>query len=71
MTPLDKKINLHFAGLVVRKDLTKTVKGNPEFAVQFSDWNTQPRLPDSTFEFHAAPEAKSVQAVVSSCGASP
>ena len=28
MTPLDKKINLHFAGLVVRKDLTKTVKGN-------------------------------------------
>ncbi len=28
MSPLDDKINQHFAGLVVRKDLVKTVKGN-------------------------------------------
>ena len=28
MTPLDQKINTHFPGLVVRKDLVKTVKGN-------------------------------------------
>ncbi len=28
MTPLDQKINQHFQGLVVRKDLVKTVKGN-------------------------------------------
>jgi len=38
MTPLDKKINLHFAGLVVRKDLTKTVKGNaivPSYVLEY------------------------------------
>ena len=28
MSQLDDKINQHFAGLVVRKDLVKTVKGN-------------------------------------------
>ena len=28
MNNLDQKINTHFAGLVVRKDLVKTVKGN-------------------------------------------
>ena len=28
MNQLDQKINTHFAGLVVRKDLVKTVKGN-------------------------------------------
>ena len=28
MNELDQKINLHFPGLVVRKDLVKTVKGN-------------------------------------------
>lgn len=38
MTPLDKKINLHFAGLVVRKDLTKAVKGNaivPSYVLEY------------------------------------
>ena len=38
MTPLDKKINQHFAGLVVRKDLTKTVKGNaivPSYVLEY------------------------------------
>jgi ATP-dependent Lon protease len=38
MTPLDIKINLHFAGLVVRKDLTKTVKGNaivPSYVLEY------------------------------------
>jgi ATP-dependent Lon protease len=38
MTPLDKKINQHFAGLVVRKDLTKAVKGNaivPSYVLEY------------------------------------
>lgn len=38
MTPLDKKINQHFPGLVVRKDLTKTVKGNaivPSYVLEY------------------------------------
>lgn len=38
MTPLDQKINQHFAGLVVRKDLTKTVKGNaivPSYVLEY------------------------------------
>lgn len=38
MTPLDKKINQHFAGFVVRKDLTKTVKGNaivPSYVLEY------------------------------------
>ena len=38
MTPLDVKINRHFAGLVVRKDLTKTVKGNaivPSYVLEY------------------------------------
>lgn len=38
MTPLDKKINEHFAGLVVRKDLVKTVKGNaivPSYVLEY------------------------------------
>jgi len=28
MNTLDQKINTYFSGLVVRKDLVKTVKGN-------------------------------------------
>ena len=35
---LDQKINLHFAGKVVRKDLTKTVKGNsvvPSYVLEY------------------------------------
>jgi ATP-dependent Lon protease len=38
MTPLDTKILQHFAGLVVRKDLTKTVKGNaivPSYVLEY------------------------------------
>ena len=37
-TVLDKKINLHFAGLVVRKDLVKAVKGNaivPSYVLEY------------------------------------
>ena len=38
MTDLDIKINQHFAGLVVRKDLVKTVKGNaivPTYVLEY------------------------------------
>ncbi len=38
MTELDDKINRHFAGLVVRKDLVKTVKGNaivPSYVLEY------------------------------------
>lgn len=38
MTTLDDKINTHFAGLVVRKDLVKTVKGNaivPTYVLEY------------------------------------
>jgi len=38
MTPLDQKINQHFAGFVVRKDLTNTVKGNaivPSYVLEY------------------------------------
>jgi len=38
MTPLDNKINQHFPGLVVRKDLVKTVKGNaivPSYVLEY------------------------------------
>ena len=38
MTDLDNKINTHFAGLVVRKDLVKTVKGNaivPSYVLEY------------------------------------
>lgn len=38
MTPLDSKINEHFPGLVVRKDLVKTVKGNaivPSYVLEY------------------------------------
>lgn len=38
MTPLDQKINQHFAGFVVRKDLTKTIKGNaivPSYVLEY------------------------------------
>ena len=38
MTTLDDKINQHFAGLVVRKDLVKTVKGNaivPSYVLEY------------------------------------
>ena len=38
LSPLDEKINRHFAGLVVRKDLVKTVKGNaivPTYVLEY------------------------------------
>jgi predicted ATP-dependent Lon-type protease len=38
LTPLDTKINQHFAGLVAPKDLTKTVKGNaivPSYVLEY------------------------------------
>jgi ATP-dependent Lon protease len=38
MSPLDEKINEHFSGLVVRKDLVKTVKGNaivPSYVLEY------------------------------------
>ncbi|KRF30049.1 ATP-dependent Lon protease [Phycicoccus sp. Soil802] len=38
MTALDQKINRHFAGLVVRKDLVKAVKGNaivPSYVLEY------------------------------------
>ena len=38
MSTLDNKINEHFAGLVVRKDLVKTVKGNaivPSYVLEY------------------------------------
>ena len=38
MTELDQKINTHFPGLVVRKDLVKTVKGNaivPTYVLEY------------------------------------
>ena len=38
MTPLDRQINEHFSGLVVRKDLVKTVKGNaivPSYVLEY------------------------------------
>lgn len=38
MTPLDQKINDHFPGLVVRKDLVKLVKGNaivPSYVLEY------------------------------------
>ena len=38
MNELDQKINAHFPGLVVRKDLVKTVKGNaivPSFVLEY------------------------------------
>ena len=38
MSELDDKINQHFAGLVVRKDLVKTVKGNaivPSYVLEY------------------------------------
>ncbi|QDS92469.1 hypothetical protein FF011L_12120 [Roseimaritima multifibrata] len=38
MSPLDRKINEHFGGLVVRKDLVKAVKGNavlPSYVLEY------------------------------------
>jgi hypothetical protein len=47
---------------------TKTVKGNPEFSVQLSNWNTQPKLSESLFAFNAPAGAKPGKSVAASCG---
>jgi hypothetical protein len=46
---------------------TKDAPGHPEFAVQMSDWNTQPNLPASTFEFQPPAQAKPAKSVAASC----
>jgi len=47
---------------------TKDVAGHPQFAVEMSDWSTQPNLPASTFQFQPPAGAKPAAAVVSTCG---
>jgi hypothetical protein len=47
---------------------TKDVKGNPEFAVQLSDWNTSPKMSETMFAFHAPTGAKADKSVAKSCG---
>lgn len=47
--------------------VSKTVKGQPEFAVQLTNWDTQANLDDSTFAFQPPAGAKPVQALAS-CG---
>ncbi len=49
---------------------TKDVAGKPQFAVDMSDWNTQPNLPASTFQFQPPAGAKPASAVANSCGLS-
>ena len=49
MTPLDQKINRHFPGLVVRKDLTKTVKGEDRYQVDILG-EAQTAKPGDTIE---------------------
>ena len=47
---------------------TKDVKGQPEFSVQLSNWNTQPKLSEATFAFNAPAGAKPGKSVAASCG---
>jgi hypothetical protein len=47
---------------------TKTVKGSPEFSVQLSKWNTQPKLSDAMFAFQAPAGAKADKSVATACG---
>lgn len=47
---------------------TKNVKGNPEFSVQLSNWNTNPKISEATFAFNAPAGAKADKAVAKSCG---
>jgi hypothetical protein len=48
---------------------TKDAPGHPAFSVQMSDWNTQPNLPTSTFDFQAPAGARPGKSVAMSCGA--
>lgn len=48
---------------------TKDAPGHPAFSVQMSDWNTQPNLPASTFDFQPPTGAKpAATTVAGSCG---
>lgn len=49
---------------------TKDAPGHPAFAVQMSDWNTQPSLPPASFDFQAPAGAKPGKAVVAACAPS-
>jgi hypothetical protein len=52
---------------------TKTVKGRPQFAVQFSNWKTQPNLPAGMFEFQQPPTGETsanAKTVASACAPS-
>lgn len=46
---------------------TKAVKGNPQFTVQLSNWNTQPKLSATDFTFPPPQGAKAATGVTSSC----
>jgi hypothetical protein len=46
---------------------TKAVKGNPQFTVQLSNWNTQPKLSAADFTFQPPAGAKAATGVTSSC----
>jgi hypothetical protein len=50
---------------------TKTVKERPQFTVQLSNWNLQPRLTDADFAFPSAAGAKAITSVTSSCLSGP
>jgi hypothetical protein len=50
---------------------TKDAPGHPQFAVQLSNWNTQPSLSASMFEFQVPAGAKSGKSIADSCVASP
>jgi hypothetical protein len=50
---------------------TKTIKSQPEFTVQLSEWEPQASLSESTFAFQAPSEATRVQAFNSSCATTP
>ncbi|HSS38895.1 MAG TPA: DUF2092 domain-containing protein [Polyangia bacterium] len=49
---------------------TKDAPGHPAFAVQMSDWNTQPTLPPATFDFQAPATAKPAKSVADACAPS-
>lgn len=46
----------------------KTVKGAPQFAAQFSNWQLAAKLPDSEFELRPPPGAKRVDRLPMPCG---
>ncbi|MES1210442.1 MAG: DUF2092 domain-containing protein, partial [Pseudomonadota bacterium] len=46
---------------------TKDAPGHPAFAVEMSDWNTQPILPPATFEFQPPATSKPATSVAQAC----